>query len=83
MNWDRFFNPAVIGIIMGCGIPIVAIICSYWHSVAKTRSDHELKRSMIERGMSADEIERVLAASSGGTATSRETARRMAEHGSY
>ena len=83
MNWDRIFNPASIGIIMGCGIPIVAIICSAWQSVTKTRSEHELKTSMIERGMSADEIERILAASSGGTAARRATARQMASGGSY
>ena len=79
MNWHGLFNPAVIGIIMGCGIPIVAIICKSWQTVTKTRSDHELKRSMIERGMSADEIERILDAGSGG----HETARQMAEREGY
>ena len=60
--WDKIFDPRVIGIIMGCGIPIVAIIAKYWHDAVRSRSEIELKRSMVERGMSADEIERVMSA---------------------
>ncbi len=56
--WDA----DTLGVVFGCGIPIVATIGFFWYKIVKTTSEAELKRSMIERGMSADEIERVLAA---------------------
>jgi hypothetical protein len=55
-----------LGIIMGCGIPIVAIIGFFWYKTAKTTSENELKRTLVERGMSAEEIERIVAARPGG-----------------
>ena len=55
-NIDKLFEPNVM-IFM---IPIVAIIACYWHKTAKVNSDNELKRDMLERGMSAEEIERVI-----------------------
>ena len=41
-------------------VPVVAIIAYFWHETAKARSTNELKQSMVERGMSAEEIERVV-----------------------
>ena len=43
-------------------VPIIAIAAHYWSEVQKRRSDNNLKRSMIERGMPPEEIERVLSA---------------------
>ena len=43
-------------------IPIIGVAGYYWAEVQKRRSDNNLKRSMIDRGMSAEEIARVLAA---------------------
>jgi len=43
-------------------VPIVAIIADYWHKIEKVKSDNELKRSMIDRGMTVDDIERVVSA---------------------
>lgn len=57
-----WFRTETILPIMIFSIPIVAIIAHYWHRTIKTRSENELKRQMIDQGMSADEIERVLAA---------------------
>ena len=61
---DIFSNPATLAIVMVFGIPIaiptVAIIAHYWHKIVKTRSDNDLKQSMIDRGMSAQEIEQVI-----------------------
>ncbi len=65
MDWDRILRADVLAIIMGCTVAIVAIVAHYWHQNAKSQSESELKRSMIERGMTVDEIERVIAASSG------------------
>jgi len=48
-----------------CGafaVPLAAIIGTAWYKMNKVRYECELKRSMIERGMSAEEIERVMAA---------------------
>ena len=59
--WDKIIqNPESIGLIMVFSIPIVAIVAYYWHEVVKNRSDNEVKKSMLERGMSAQEIERVM-----------------------
>jgi len=43
-------------------IPIVAVVGGFWYKIRKTLSENDLKRTMVERGMSAEEIERVLAA---------------------
>jgi hypothetical protein len=56
--WDQN-TFAVIGVF---AVPIVAISGYYWHLVDRHRCDAELKHRMIERGMSADEIERILRA---------------------
>lgn len=45
---------------MALSIPIVAIVGSLWSHVERTRSGNDLKRSMIERGMSVEEMQRVL-----------------------
>ncbi len=62
---EFIWNEATIAITMGCAIPIVALVGLFWHKIAKNTSENDLKRRMVERGMSPDEIERVLAAKSG------------------
>jgi hypothetical protein len=54
------WNQETLGTVMALSIPIIAILAGVWSHVERTRSANELKRSMIERGMSVDEIERVL-----------------------
>ena len=61
-DWHVIFGMPQIAIIMGCLIPIVSIIASYWFKAQKERSTNELKRTLVDRGMSADEIERIIAA---------------------
>lgn len=58
MQWDK----GTIMMVMIFSIPIIAIIGGLWLAFEKNRSDNELKRSMIERGMSVEEIERVIKA---------------------
>ena len=60
--WEMIFGMPQIAIITGCLIPIVGIISSVWYRAQKVQSENRLKQSMIERGMSIDEIERVMAA---------------------
>ena len=58
------WNVATVAVVAVFSVPIVAILAGTWRHIEKTRSDNILKRDMINRGMSADEIERVLAAKS-------------------
>lgn len=58
LNW----TPEMAGTVLGCAIPIVGLIGLFWYLTVKTTSENNLKREMVERGMSADEIDRVLMA---------------------
>jgi NADH:ubiquinone oxidoreductase subunit 3 (subunit A) len=59
--WDKIFsNTGNIVVIMAISIPIIAVVGYYWSEVLKNRSNNELKKSMLERGMSAQEIEQVM-----------------------
>ncbi len=51
-----------LGVVLSLGIPIVAIVGGIWYKIAKVTSENELKRVLAERGMSADEIQRVVEA---------------------
>lgn len=67
--WDALMNnPGSVTMVAGCAmiVLIVAIgtITRYWYLVAKARADADLKHDMLQRGMSADEIERILQARS-------------------
>src|SRR5262245_61283511 len=57
-SFQSLFRPEVIWVL----IPITAIIATFWTNAVKVRSANALKQSMVERGMSAEEIERVLKA---------------------
>jgi hypothetical protein len=62
MLGEIIWNKDMIETVLKFSIPLVTIIGGIWYQLERTRSRNELKRSMVERGMSADEIERVLAA---------------------
>ena len=57
----QIFQMPQFVILMGMSIPIIGIVAGVWCKVHKIRSENELKRSMVERGMSVEEMERVLA----------------------
>lgn len=59
--WNSPFAIPIVAICVGVGVPILG---HYWSELKKHESDNKLKRSMVERGMSVEEIERVLAAKS-------------------
>ena len=59
---DKLLKPDVLFTLLTFGLPIICVIGYLVYSLRNHQSDNELKRSMIERGMSAEEIERVLAA---------------------
>ena len=56
------WNTSNLTIILIFGLPIVSVIGYFWYSIEKTRSDNALKQSMIERGMSPEDIQKVLEA---------------------
>jgi hypothetical protein len=70
-------NPGIVAVIMIFAIPIIAIVSYYTHVGFKTRSNNELKKSMVERGMSAEDIETVIHA---GARPGKKHTRRV-EHG--
>ena len=61
-GWHVIFGMPQIAIIMGCLIPIVSIISSFWYKAHKAQSENQLKRTLVERGLSVDEIERIIVA---------------------
>ena len=60
--WDKLFDKEILFILLVFGLPAISIVCYTIASVIKHRADNELKSLMIERGMSAEEIERVIKA---------------------
>ncbi len=59
---DLVWNVATLAIVLGCAIPLTAIIGGLWYHIEKVKSNNALKRRMIEQGLSVEEIERVMAA---------------------
>jgi hypothetical protein len=59
LSWLTEDSLAIIGVF---SIPIVAIVGGLWYKIRTVTSENDLKRAMVERGMSAEEIERVLGA---------------------
>ena len=57
---EIFWNQNTIAVVGVFAVPIVSVVATFWYKVEQTRSDNDLKRSMVERGMSAEEIERVI-----------------------
>lgn len=58
-NWPSPDQLAVGG---AFATAIAGVVGTLWYKIRKTLSENDLKRTMVERGMSAEEIERVLAA---------------------
>lgn len=57
---EFFSHPDAIMAIILFGVPAVAIIAGCWLKVRITQSNNDLKQSMLDRGMSAQEIEQVI-----------------------
>jgi hypothetical protein len=54
----------VMGTLTGLGIVVAKIVSKAWQVVRANEADAALKQEMLDRGMSAEEIERVIRASS-------------------
>ena len=59
---DQWLKPEVLGILAVFGGPVIAFAIWHCYRIAKVNSDNELKRRLVERGLSVDEIERIMAA---------------------
>ena len=53
----------LVAIVMGCGLGAIGIVTSIWYKLRVKQWEMSLKHSMLERGMSAEEIKTVLEAS--------------------
>jgi hypothetical protein len=65
-DWLMSLGPGIIGVIAVLGgfiISVVAILAGNWRRVRQIEMEISLKHEMLERGMSAEEIERVIKAS--------------------
>ena len=60
MIGEIVWNERTIAVAGVFAVPITAIIGAFWYKWNKARADHDLKKSMIDRGMSVEEMERVL-----------------------
>jgi hypothetical protein len=54
---------------IGALIAIVSVLAAYWHKVRVAEMDAALKHKMLEQGMSADDIKKVMEASTGSGST--------------
>jgi len=65
---SEFFNNHGTALIFWTSFTLICVvpsIAAYWWKVRKAETEAALKHDMLARGMSAEEIERVLAASPG------------------
>ncbi|MBW8016619.1 MAG: hypothetical protein FVQ82_10555 [Planctomycetes bacterium] len=61
---DKLLEPGTLTLLLIFGLPIVAVVGYFWYRIEKVRSDNNLKRRMVDSGMSIEDIERVLNAGS-------------------
>ena len=61
---EKILDPGALAIIFMFGAPVFAVVGYFIHQIVRLRADNELKRIMVEKGLGADEIERILAAGS-------------------
>jgi hypothetical protein len=63
---DLLHNPVFLSLAAGVLIVVVCTVPAYWYKTRKASLEAELKRDMVARGMSADEICRVIESRAGG-----------------
>ena len=60
--WSSMFEMPQIAIVAGCVTSIAVVLGVVWYQVERVKSNNELKRSLVDRGMSSEEIERIMEA---------------------
>jgi hypothetical protein len=56
------FNMIVLIVLIGCGASVIGSIAKQIRKILCHRQELEFKRELIDRGMSADEVERIVSA---------------------
>jgi len=73
VNSGSPFGMIVMVVLIGSLVGVISTIASQIRLYATHRADANLKREMVERGLSAEEIERIIAAKSpGGRASGKD-----------
>ncbi len=72
-NWSSLVAPEVLVFVVGGLIAIIAILAGAVTSVMNNRSQARLKMDMLDRGMSAEEIERIVNAGTDAAGDAEET----------
>jgi hypothetical protein len=67
------FAMMVLIVLIGCLVPVVGAITTAIGKYASHHADLQFKRELVERGLSVEEIERVIAAKSTTTAKDNES----------
>jgi ribosomal protein L7/L12 len=62
---DLLMNPMFLVFLFLTVTNVAIVIGHYWHKIRKLAHDSELKREMIARGLTADEIREMVAAMNG------------------
>jgi hypothetical protein len=65
-DWNMIFGMPNVFLVFGIGfgslIAIIGIVAGTWEKVQRNRSLVDLKLLLIERGLSADEIDKIISA---------------------
>jgi hypothetical protein len=62
-DWNALLDEDIMVFLIplaGCLIGLAAVIGHTWYWVVKAKGEADLKKSMIAKGMSADDIERII-----------------------
>ena len=59
-DWGELLEMPTLIFLVGGVIAVTAIVATQWRQAQKTSDNARLKEQMIQRGFSADEIERVI-----------------------
>ncbi len=59
---DKILQPEIIAIIGGCAVPIIGAIAYFTFAYFKHKSNNQLKRDLLDRNMSVEDIERIIKA---------------------
>lgn len=70
-DWSRILKPETLIFIMAGVVAVSAIAFPQWRRVREVEASSRLKQKMIDRGYSAEEIERVLKAGGDEVASER------------
>lgn len=60
LNANPWTVPATAGAVLGCLIPIIAIMTEHVRKVRQAEVDNELKRDMLAQGKTPEEIQEIL-----------------------